>query len=121
MKTEIQGNWKEYSKRFRLPPVKVLIIPLKRFSICLILQIVLGGIVFVLSRKGLYPGALLLLIVSSMIIGGYLYAVYKEFWNVVLESSKGLWADVLMWIYYAICSFIIIVVPLIIVGLRMKV
>lgn len=121
MKTEIQGNWKDYVKRFRLPPMKVLLIPIKRFSICLILQIVFGGITLLMSENGLNPGALLFLIVSSMVIGGYLYAVYKEFWNVVLEASKGLWADVLMWIYYAICTFVIVIVPLIIVGLIMKV
>ena len=31
--------------------------------------------------------------------------LYKDFWNVVLEESKGFFADLIMWVYYfVVCA-----------------
>jgi hypothetical protein len=38
-------------------------------------------------------------------IGFYVKVLYKDFWNVVLEESKGFFADFIMWVYYfVVCA-----------------
>ena len=106
MKTEINGDWKAYSKRFGLPPRKVILGPLKNFGICFAVQCIACALACVTH--------VLILFVSSLIIGAVLYAVYKYFWEVVLEESKGLWADTLMWIYYLLLSAITLLIPFLI-------
>ena len=106
MKTEINGDRKAYVKRFQLPGKKCWLMPLKWFGFSLVVQIVA---VFIAINTNVLP-----IIVSSMINGTFLYAAGKEFWNVVLEESKGLWADLLMWLYYALFFAITIVLPLVV-------
>lgn len=106
MKTEINGDWKAYAKRFQLPQKKTWILPLKWFGICLVVQI--AAMLLAVNTN------ILVLVVSSMISGAFLYAAGKEFWNVVLEESKGFWADLLMWLYYALLFALTIVLPLVI-------
>jgi hypothetical protein len=101
MKTEINGDWKAYAKRFKLPSRNTLLLPLKRFGICLVIQSLASC-----------TGSIVILLVSSLVIGTFLYAAYKEFWNVVLEEAKGLGADLLMWLYYAILFALTIVAPI---------
>jgi len=121
MQTEINGDWKGYLHRFKLPEKKVVLLPLKRFGICLMIQVVLGTVAVGLAHSCASKGGMLLwLVVSSMIIGAYLYAVYKEFWTVVLEAAKGFWADLLMWVYYIVCSAMITVVPVMVVDYIMN-
>ena len=44
-----------------------------------------------------------------LMVGYYIEVLKNDFWNVVLEESKGLFADMLMWIYYIIlCVFSLI-------------
>lgn len=105
MKTEINGDRKAYVKRFRLPGKKIWLMPLKWFGISLAVQIV--AIIMAINTN------VLPIIVSSMINGTFLYVAGKEFWNVVLEESKGLWADLLMWLYYTLLFAITIVLPLV--------
>lgn len=104
MKTEIDGNWHKYTKRFQLPPRRIWVLPLKWFGISSLIQV---AAMFV----AIYTN-ILVLIVSSMIVGAFLYAAGKEFWNIVLEESKGFWADVIMWMYYAFLFSITIGIPL---------
>ena len=106
MKTEINGDWRAYAKRFQLPPKKTWLLPLKWFGISFVVQIV--ALLLAVNTN------ILLLVVSSMITGTFLYAVGKEFWNVVLEESKGLWADLIMWLYYALLFAITIVLPFVV-------
>jgi len=105
MKTEINGDWKAYAKRFQLPQKKTWILPLKWFGSSFVVQIV--AMVLAMHTN------VLVLVVSSMIIGAFLYAAGKEFWKVVLEESKGLWADVIMWLYYVLLFAITIGLPLV--------
>jgi hypothetical protein len=103
MKTEINGDWKAYAKRFQMPTKQTLILPLKRFGICLLIQ-----------TAASCSGSIIILLVSSLVIGTFLYAAYKEFWNVVLEEAKGLGADLLMWLYYAVLFVITIIAPVVV-------
>ena len=109
MKTEINGDWQNYTKRFQLPQKRTWLLPLKWFGICFFVQIIAMFLAMHVN--------VLMLMVSSMIIGAFLYAAGKEFWQVVLEESKGFWADVIMWMYYAFLFFITIGIPLVI-GLK---
>lgn len=106
MKTEINGDWKAYAKRFQLPQKKTWILPLKWFGVSFVVQIV--AMVLAIHTN------ILMLVVSSMIICAFLYAAGKEFWTVVLEESKGLWADVMMWLYYALLCALTVGLPLVV-------
>ena len=106
MKTEINGDWKGYLKRFKLPSRQIMLLPLGKLSACLVIQIVACVLASVTH--------VLMLVVSSLILGAFLYAVYKQFWEVVLEESKGFFADALMWLYYIVLVFLTIVAPFLI-------
>lgn len=106
MKTEINGDWKGYFTRFKMPSSKALVSPLKYFGICFAAQIVFCGVAALTH--------VLILVMSSMIIGAVLYAACKYFWEVMLEEAKGFWADFLMWVYYAFLLLITVVLPLVI-------
>lgn len=41
-----------------------------------------------------------MLLQCMLMIGYYIGVLKKDFWNIALEESKGLFADVFMWIYY---------------------
>lgn len=102
MKTEIQDDFIGYILRFKLPSKECFIKPLKKAGIILLLELILSGIIYLV---GIQTWSLVLsLSVCMFIIGYYVGVLYKDFWNVVLEESKGLFADLIMWIYYiAIC------------------
>lgn len=107
MKTEINGDWKGYLKRFKMPSCKVLLMPLKYFGICFAVQ----SICCLIAAQT----HVLMLVVSSLVVGAVLYAAFKLLWEVVLEEAKGFWADTLMWLYYLLLVVIAIVLPFVIV------
>lgn len=59
-----------------------------------------------LSLCGFKPAtAIILLMECLFLIGYYVKVLYEDFWNVVLEESKGLFADIIIWVYYfAVCA-----------------
>ena len=103
MKTEIQGDFWGYACRFKLPSSKSFKYPLKSAGIILAVQLVTVGL---LSLCGIKPvTAIILLMECLLLIGYYVKVLYVDFWNVVLEESKGLFADMIMWVYYfVICA-----------------
>ena len=112
METEIKGDWKGYLKRFHLPDIRIFKGPLLGFGVCLLLQVVFSVIACCISTSQPLSGnAWILICVSSLIIGTFLYAIFRNFWNVILEESKGFWADVLMWVLYIILTLVSVVLP----------
>jgi len=100
MKTEIQGDFVGYMCRFKLPSARSFTYPLKSAAIILTIQAISAAL---LGLIHIGPAtAIILLLECLFVIGFYVKILYKEFWNVVLEESKGLFADLLMWIYYFI-------------------
>ena len=98
MNTEIQGDFKGYVCRFKLPSAKCFTFPLKSTAIAFLIQAVSAVLLGVIS---IGPAtAIILLLECLLMIGFYVKVLYKEFWNNVLEESKGLFADLLMWVYY---------------------
>ena len=103
MNTEIQGDIKGYLSRFKMPSKRCFSMPLKSAGLILLLELVLSGTLMLIGIKTW--SVVLTLIVCMMAVGYYIGVLYKDFWNIVLEESKGFFADVLMWIYYmAICA-----------------
>ena len=103
MRTEIQGDFKGYFLRFKMPSQKCFRMPLKSAGLIFLFELVLSSMFIMLGIKTC--SIVLSLMVCMMAIGYYIEVLYKDFWNVVLEESKGFFADVFMWIYYmAICA-----------------
>lgn len=103
MKTEIQGDFIGYFLRFKMPSKKCFHMPLKSAGLIFVFELVLSGTLIMLGIKTW--SIVLSLMVCMMAIGYYIGMQYTDFWNIVLEDSKGFFADVLMWIYYmAICA-----------------
>ena len=102
MKTEINGDFKSYFLRFKLASKKCFLLPFKTSLIVLLIELLFVG---VLSLFSVTFATILLLFVNIMLLASYYIKVlYKDFWNIVLEESKGLFADLLMWVYYiSIC------------------
>lgn len=107
MKTEINGDFKGYLTRFKLPSAKCFKMPLKNFGIIFLIEAALCGVFLLI---GINRATLLIMLMQSLLMVGYNVGVLKDdFWNIVLEESKGLFADMLMWIYYIIlCVFSLI-------------
>jgi len=104
MKTEINGDFKGYVTRFKMPSLNCFIYPLKSAGIIFIIQLVLSGLFYAIgTSKATF---FILLMQVLLMIGYYIGVHYKQFWNVVLEESKGLFADLLMWLYYIIICVI---------------
>ncbi len=103
MKTEIQGDFIGYFLRFKMPSKECFSMPLKSAGLIFLFELILSGTLILL---GIQTWSIVLsLMVCIMAIGYYIGVLYKDFWNVVLEESKGFFADVIMWIYYmAICA-----------------
>ena len=102
MKTEINGDFKSYFLRFKLASKKCFLLPLKTSLIVLLIELIFVGILSLFSVS--FVTILLLFINIMLLLSYYIKVLYKDFWNVVLEESKGLFADLLMWIYYiSIC------------------
>lgn len=103
MKTEIQGNFKDYALRFKMPSKKCFLMPLKSAGIILLFETIFSGTLFIMGLNTL--SIVLSLMVCMLAIGYYIKVLYKRFWNVVLEESKGLIPDAIMWLYYMlICA-----------------
>jgi hypothetical protein len=107
MNTEIQGDFKGYVCRFKLPSAKCFAFPLKSAAIAFIIQAITAVLLGIIS---IGPAtAIILLMECLFLIGFYVKVLYKEFWNTVLEESKGLFADLFMWIYYIfVCAISLI-------------
>lgn len=103
MKTEIQGDFLGYACRFKLPTAKCFMFPMKSAAIVFLIQLITAGVCALIGFSA--ATAIILLLECLLMIGYYVKVLYKDFWNVVLEESKGLFADLLMWIYYfAVCA-----------------
>lgn len=111
MRTEIKGNWIGYAKRFRMPSKKVLKYPLKHIGILLAVQIVVSGLFTFLPIP---PIVKLIPIFAVMMFAVFYYLKvhWHTFWE-VLEESKGLIPDLLMWLYYLIICIVSIMPSLI--------
>ena len=103
MKTEIQGDFWGYITRFKLPSAKCFKYPLKSAVVAFLVQLVTAVLLGMIS---LSPAtAIIMLLECLLMVGYYVKVLYRDFWNVVLEESKGFFADLLMWVYYfAICA-----------------
>jgi len=105
MKTELNGDWLGYAKRFRLPSIKTFIYPLKTAGIIFIVGAILTTLLHFI------PNATILKVhlhfaVLMVAIYFYIKVHYRQFWDIVLEESKGLFADLLMWLYYVVICLI---------------
>ena len=102
MRTEINGNIKGYIQRFRLPSSKCFTMPLKQVGIISLIEMILTGLFLLV---GISKVTIIIILIQSLFMVSYYVTVLKDdFWNIVLEDSKGLLADLLMWIYYiALC------------------
>lgn len=103
MNTEVQGDFWGYVTRFKLPSARCFKMPLKSaaiaFLVLLVSAVLLGLIGFSAAT------AIILLLECLFMIGFYVKVLYKDFWNVVLEESKGIFADFIMWVYYfVVCA-----------------
>lgn len=103
MKTEIQGDFMGYVMRFKLPSAGCFLAPLKSAGAIFLAELVLSGVLYFV---GVETWSLVVSLLLCMVaIGYYVGVLYKAFWNIVLEESKGLFADMFMWIYYiVICA-----------------
>lgn len=103
MKTEIQGDFMGYVMRFKLPSAGCFLAPLKSAGVILAFELILSSTIYLI---GVETWSLVLSLLLCMVaIGYYVGVLYKKFWNIVLEESKGLFADMFMWIYYiVICA-----------------
>lgn len=103
MKTEIQGDFKGYVLRFKMPSRRSFTLPLKSAGFIFLLDIILSSILLLLGIPNL--SFVLSVLLCMIAIGYYIGVLYKDFWNVVLEESRGLLADLIMWVYYIlICT-----------------
>lgn len=85
MKTEINGDFKGYVTRFKMPSLNCFIYPLKSAGIIFIIQLVLSGLFYAIgTSKATF---FILLMQVLLMIGYYIGVHYKQFWNVVLEES----------------------------------
>lgn len=100
MKTEIQGDFKGYFFRCKFPTKKCFSMPLKSAGLIFGIEFVLAGI---LMLVGVQMWSVVLMLISCMLaIGYYIGVLYKDFWHIVLEESKGFLPDMVMWIYYMV-------------------
>lgn len=105
MKTEIDGNWLAYAKRCRFPGKKAFRLPLKHACILFLVQLVVAVVFVFLPLKPvvrLVPVFFVLFFALSY----YIKVHWHTFWNVVLDDSKGLIPDFVMWLYYVVICLI---------------
>ena len=98
MKTEINGNWGAYIKRFQLPSKKCFQYPIRCAVIIFIAQLIASMVIFTPFIP--FAKFLILFFVLMTSVFFYIKVHYQEFWNKVLEESKGFFADLIMWVYY---------------------
>lgn len=103
MKTEIQGDFKGYFLRCKFPTKRCFSMPLKSAGIILLTELILAGILMLIGNQ--IPAVIIMLISCLLAVGYYIGVLYKDFWNIALEESKGFLPDVIMWIYYmTVCA-----------------
>lgn len=103
MKTEIQGDFLGYLGRFKMPSAQCFKFPLKSAAIVFLVQLVSAVLFGLIGLSA--ATAIIMLIECLFMIGFYVKVLYKDFWNVVLEESKGFFADLFMWVYYfVVCA-----------------
>ena len=74
--------------------------PLKSVGLIFGVEIVLASLLMLI---GVQVWGVVLMLISCMIaIGYYIGVLYKDFWNIVLEESKGFFPDLVMWVYYVL-------------------
>ena len=100
MKTEIQGDFKGYIFRCKFPSKSCFSKPLKSAGIILLIELILAGVLMLFNAQ--LFSVVIMLMSCLLAIGYYIGVLYKDFWNIVLEESKGFLPDVIMWIYYMI-------------------
>ena len=100
MKTEIQGDFKGYFFRCKFSTKRSFTMPLKSVGLIFGVEIVLASLLMLI---GVQVWGVVLMLISCMIaIGYYIGVLYKDFWNIVLEESKGFFPDLVMWVYYVL-------------------
>lgn len=103
MKTEIQGDFKGYIFRCKFPSKSCFVMPLKSVGLIFLIELVLSGVLMLFNAQ-LFC-VVVMLISCLLAIGYYIGVLYKDFWNIVLEESKGFLPDAIMWIYYmSLCA-----------------
>ena len=103
MKTEIQGDFKGYFFRCKFPGKKCFSMPLKSAGIIFLLELVMSSVLVLIAPINV--DIVLMLISCMLAVGYYIGVLYKDFWNIVLDESKGFLPDMMMWIYYmAVCA-----------------
>lgn len=100
MRTEIQGDFKGYLTRFKMPSSKCFKMPIKSCLIIFLIQLVFSISFYMIENAPILQ--VLLLLECMFMVSYYIAVLYKDFWNVVLEESKGLFADGIMWLYYIV-------------------
>jgi hypothetical protein len=103
MKTEIQGDFLGYLTRFKMPSAQCFKFPLKSAASVFLVQLISAALFGLIGFSA--ATAIIMLLECLFVIGFYVKVLYKDFWNVVLEESKGFFADLIMWVYYfLICA-----------------
>lgn len=103
MKTEIQGDFLGYLGRFKMPSAQCFKFPLKSAAIVFLVQLVSAVLLGLIGFSA--ATAIIMLLECLFMIGFYIKVLYRDFWNVVLEESKGFFADLIMWMYYfVVCA-----------------
>ena len=74
--------------------------PLKSAGLIFGIEFVLACVLMLIGIK--VWGVVLMLASCMLAIGYYIGVLYKDFWNIVLDESKGLFPDMVMWVYYMV-------------------
>ena len=74
--------------------------PLKSVGLIFGVECLLASLLMLIGIQGW--GVVLMLVSCMMAIGYYIGVLYKDFWNIVLDESKGLFPDMVMWVYYMV-------------------
>lgn len=103
MKTEIQGDFLGYLGRFKMPSAQCFKFPLKSAVIVFLVQLISAVLFGLIGFSA--ATAIIMLLECLFMVGFYVKVLYKDFWNIVLEESKGFFADLIMWVYYfVVCA-----------------
>lgn len=100
MKTEIPGDFKGYFLRCKFPTKRCFSMPLKSVGLIFGVECLLASLLMLIGIQAW--GVVFMLVSCMMAIGYYIGVLYKDFWNIVLDESKGLFPDMVMWVYYMV-------------------
>lgn len=103
MKTEFQGDFKGYFFRCKFPGKRCFSMPLKSAGFIFLIELVMSCVCILIASSNVV--VVLMLISCLLAIGYYIGVLYKDFWNIVLNESKGFLPDMMMWVYYmTVCA-----------------